>query len=265
MKPAVIVSFVGSLVLLAPGLALSQHSANGAASAGTAVPAGSTSSSGGSSSSGGGSTSSSGSGDSGSFPAADGHRSINANRTPNAANSAAHAHGVFTNYSQLSSTVPAFSRPRNGLPAIGVAVPRGSVPAPARGSSGGSDGLTYIDGSYNPWIYAYDGFAATPMFGIYDPFDLGFGYADSIRTVSTLSSDADGVLRLDVKPWKTDVFIDGDRAGSVDQFQGVFHKLRLEAGVHRVELRAAGYETVVVNVRIQPGETITYRGTLEKR
>ena len=261
MKPAVIVSFVGSLVLLAPGLALAQHSANGAASVGTAVPAGSTSSSSSSSSgsSGGGSTSSGGSGDTGNFSGG-GHRAVNANRAANAARSA-HAEGVFTNYSQLSSTVPAFSRPRNGLPVIGVAVPRGSVPAPVTG--GGGD-VSFISGSYNPWIYAYDGFAATPLFGIYDPFDLGFDYAGPIRTVSTLSSDDDGVLRLDVKPWKAEVYVDGDRAGSVDQFQGLFHKLRLEAGVHRVELRAAGYETVVVNVRILPGETITYRGTLEK-
>ena len=258
MKPAVIVSFVGSLILLAPGLALAQHTAGGAASVGTAVPAGSSSSGGGSSSSSSsGSTSSGGGGGTGNFSSG-GHRAANANHVPGAASSA----GVFTNYSQLSGAAPAFSRPRNGRPIIGTAVPRGSVVAPP--ATGGGDGLTFIDGTYNPWIYAYDGFAAMPLYSAYDPFDAGFGFSGGGLASSTSSIDHDGVLKLDVKPWQADVYIDGDRAGSVDQFQGLFHKLRLEGGVHRVELRARGYQTLVVNVRIEPGATITYRGTLDK-
>ena len=260
MKLAVVISFVGSFALLAPGGAFAQHSANGAASVGTAVPAGSSSGGGGSSSSG-GSTSSGGSGDGGQVSSTGGRHSSNPNRASNAVQSASHTQGVFTNYSQLAGAAPPFSRPRNGASIIGVAVPRTAAPATA---VGGSEGLTFIYGTYNPWIYAYDGFAATAMYGIYDPFDADFGFPGGVRTVSTQSSSDDGVLRLDVKPWKADVYIDGDRAGSVDQFQGLLHKLRLPAGVHRVELRAPGHETLVVNVRIEPGETITYRGTLEK-
>ena len=262
MKPAVIVSFVGSLILLAPGLALAQHTAGGAASVGTAVPAGSSSSGGGSSSSSSsGSTSSGGGGGTGNFSSG-GHRASNASHVPSTARSAVQSQGVFTNYSQLSGAAPAFSRPRNGRPIIGTAVPRGSVVAPP--ATGGGDGLTFIDGTYNPWIYAYDGFAAMPLYSAYDPFDAGFGFSGGGLASSTSSVDHDGVLKLDVKPWQADVYIDGDRAGSVDQFQGLFHKLRLEGGVHRVELRARGYQTLVVNVRIEPGATITYRGTLDK-
>jgi len=260
MKLAVLVPFVGSLVLLAPGLASAQHTANGAPSTGTAVPAGSTSSGGGSSSSSGGGSTSSGSGDTGNFSAG-GRRAANANHRPDSARSASLAAGVFTNYSQLSSAAPTFGRPRNGLPITGVAVPRRPATAPA---AVGGDGLTFIDGAYDPWIYAYEGFAGIPLYGIYDPFQSDFGFPDAVATVSTPSSDGDGVLHLDVKPWNADVYIDGDRAGSVDQFQGLFHKLRLEAGVHRLELRARGYATLVVNVRIEPDATITYRGMLEK-
>jgi hypothetical protein len=260
-KPAVFVPVSFCFCLMAPGLASAQHSANGAPSMGTAVPAGSTSSGSGSSSGSGGGGSSSGgsSGDGGGY-ASGGHRAINADRTPRTANT---NNGVFTNYSQLSAPVPTFSRPRNGLPILGIAVPRGSVPAT------NPSGLTFISGSYNPWIYAYDGFAGMPLFGLYDPFGASFGFpsAGAVWTPSTPSTPSrseKGVLNLDVRPYDAKVYVDGGLAGSADQFEGLFHKLRLEPGVHRVELRSPGYETVVVNVRIVAGESITYRGTLEK-
>ena len=39
--------------------------------------------------------------------------------------------------------------------------------------------------------------------------------------------------------------------------------LELEAGPHRVEFRAPQYQTLTVDVRILPYETVTYRGALE--
>ena len=58
--------------------------------------------------------------------------------------------------------------------------------------------------------------------------------------------------------------MDGERVGKAYQFDGLLHRLRLEAGVHRVELRAPGYQTIVVDVRIQAGGSMTYQGVLEK-
>jgi hypothetical protein len=127
-----------SCLLAASGLASAQHSAGGAASVGTATSAGSGSSSGGASSAGG---SAGGGGVSSAALAAHramlGHARVSANT----------ANGVFTNYLQLTP-VPEFGRPRNGLPIVGTAIPRSDAP-PASG------GVSFIEGTYNPWIYAY--------------------------------------------------------------------------------------------------------------
>jgi len=48
----------------------------------------------------------------------------------------------------------------------------------------------------------------------------------------------------------------------VDDFDGVFQRLRLEPGPHRIEISADGYETLTFDVQAQPDQTITYKGTL---
>lgn len=37
----------------------------------------------------------------------------------------------------------------------------------------------------------------------------------------------------------------------------------VKAGPHRIEIRAPGYQTLTVDVRVAPQETVTYRGALE--
>ena len=58
------------------------------------------------------------------------------------------------------------------------------------------------------------------------------------------------------------VFVDGYYVGVVDEFDGVFQRLRLEAGGHRVEIRLDGYSALTFDVLIPPGETVTFRGEL---
>ncbi len=67
-----------------------------------------------------------------------------------------------------------------------------------------------------------------------------------------------------MNPDKAKIYVDGGLVGSVYDYAGLFHRLHLEAGVHRVELRADGYETLTLNVRIERGQTMTYKGKLEK-
>ena len=52
--------------------------------------------------------------------------------------------------------------------------------------------------------------------------------------------------------------MDGYYAGVVDDYDGVFQHLNLEAGPHRIEIQAQGWPPIDVEVRIVPGETITY-------
>jgi PEGA domain len=257
MKPVIAMCLV-----MIPALAFAQHRSGGEGFSG----GGGATSSGGS---GGGSSSSGGSGDS-SFSGGSGGgnsiggMSIAVHRPPNVvvpSNSgpANASNGTFTNYSNLSPTAPEFARPRGSLP-INMAFPRGSVPSSPIG-----DGGTIIIG-YNPWLYAYGGLAYSPFYGEFDPFFFDYGYAPLSTTSSatTPSNDEKGVLHFKVKPRKAEVYIDGTLVGNATDFEGLFHKLKLDPGVHRVELRAPGYAPLLVNVRIQPGQSVTYRGELEK-
>jgi hypothetical protein len=55
------------------------------------------------------------------------------------------------------------------------------------------------------------------------------------------------------------VFADGYYVGIVDDFDGVFQHLNLEAGPHRIEIRTPGYaDAIEFEVMIQPGRTTTF-------
>jgi hypothetical protein len=71
-----------------------------------------------------------------------------------------------------------------------------------------------------------------------------------------------GLLRLAVTPGSAQVFVDSYYVGTVDDVDAQ-RVLELEAGPHRLEFRAAQYQTLGVDVRILPLETVTYRGALE--
>lgn len=71
-----------------------------------------------------------------------------------------------------------------------------------------------------------------------------------------------GELRLQVRPRDAQVFVDGAYAGTVDEFDGTFQSLRLEGGEYQVELVLPGYEPLDFDVRITPGEKVTYRADL---
>jgi hypothetical protein len=69
-------------------------------------------------------------------------------------------------------------------------------------------------------------------------------------------------LRLDVVPLDAHVYIDGFFAGSADDFGWTLHPL--EAGPHRIEIRADGYEPVTIDVRIRQDDTLTYAKALSR-
>jgi hypothetical protein len=71
-----------------------------------------------------------------------------------------------------------------------------------------------------------------------------------------------GELRLHVRPSDAAVYVDGYYAGIVDDFDGVFQRLTLEVGPHRVEVEAPGYETRVYDVYVDPTRTLDLRGDL---
>lgn len=174
--------------------------------------------------------------------------------------------------------VPAYSRPNNGRPTIGSAVERRG-PVPIRGN-GGYYG--YYDPYYRfsnyysryPYGYYYAGYGLgmgyfydPAMWGYYSPY--GYGgydpyYGGGGGYYSREGYREVGALRLKVKPEHGQVYVDGYYVGEVDSFDGIFQKLQIDAGAHRVEIRAPGYETVQFEVMVLAGETVTYKGDLRR-
>jgi hypothetical protein len=168
--------------------------------------------------------------------------------------------------------VPAYSRPRDGRPITGRAVERTS-PIPRRDGRGGYYYSPYPYGYYyDPYgyygSYWYPGYSLGLGYFYYDPYWYGsygsYGYGYQGYGSGRYSYGEAGALRLKIKPRDAQVFVDGYFVGNVDSFDGVFQRLNVEAGAHKIEIRAAGYETLQFDVLITPGDTVTYKGELER-
>lgn len=172
--------------------------------------------------------------------------------------------------------IPAYSRPRGDRAVRGTAVDRGDNPPPGRGDYYYSP---YYYGYYNNYGYpyrfgyypVYTGFGYLyydPYWGYYDPFYSRGYYADGPHgTRYSEKDDRDyniGSLRLKIDPKEAEVYVDGLYRGIVNDFDGVFQRLKLEAGAHRLEVRAPGLKPLVFDVLVTPGETTTYRGELKR-
>jgi hypothetical protein len=156
--------------------------------------------------------------------------------------------------------VPAHARPRNGAPVTGSAVRRQTPPV--------GPGNIFV--GYYPYYgygsYFFPGYGFGLGYSFYDPLFYdpyyygysgqgGYGYSRGYRDT--------GSLRLKIKPREAQVFVDGYFVGTVDEFDGIFQRLGIESGGHRIELKADGYEPLQFEVLITPGETVTYKGDMK--
>ena len=129
--------------------------------------------------------------------------------------------------------------------------------------------------AYRPYPYGYGAFGLGYVY--YDPYRWGStypgygyggayggGYGGGYYGNRPYSSFDVGELRLDVSPRHAQVFVDGYYAGTVDDFDGAFQSLKLTSGAYRIEIAAPGYETLVFDVRIDPGRDVRYRGDLRR-
>jgi len=161
-----------------------------------------------------------------------------------------------------ANNVPDYARPRDGREATGTAVPRGSVPGDPRGGTVVIVPGGYYGGYYDPWWYGpgYTGYYG----GYYDPWYGGYPTYDPQVGGGYGTYQDEGLLRLKIKPREAEVYVDGYFVGTVDQFDGVFQRLHIDSGVHRVEVRAPGYEPLVIDVRISADHLTTYQGELKR-
>lgn len=68
-----------------------------------------------------------------------------------------------------------------------------------------------------------------------------------------------GGVRITDAPRDAQVFVDGAYAGLVDDFDGVFQHINLDAGQHRIEIHHPNFQPVAFDVFVQPGRTVTLR------
>jgi hypothetical protein len=189
----------------------------------------------------------------------------------------------FSTIAALSVAVLAFAAPsqaqhsRGGGGAGGggraVAAPRsgGTVVAPRGGSAvvgrpyygrpyyygprfsfGFYSGYPYYSPYYYPYGY-YGSYAYGYPYGGYPYAPYGGGYA-----VSAGEARGYGSVRIQDASRDAQVYADGYYVGTVDDFDGTFQHLDLEAGPHRIEIRPQGQAPISVEVNVRPGETITY-------
>ena len=69
-----------------------------------------------------------------------------------------------------------------------------------------------------------------------------------------------GGVRITGVPRDAEVFADGYYVGLVNDFDGIFQHMNLEAGPHHIEIDWGGYEPIAFDVYVRPGETTTFRG-----
>jgi hypothetical protein len=86
----------------------------------------------------------------------------------------------------------------------------------------------------------------------------GYGPAAGYGYYSLVPGRAYGAVRIVDAPRDAQVLVDGYYAGVVDDYDGVFQHLNLEAGAHRIEIQIPGGPPISFDVRVRPGETVTY-------
>jgi len=192
------------------------------------------------------------------------------------------------------------ARGRRGPAVVGRAVPRASAPrvyaprvySPGRYYSGyrrvivspriigaypyrpyyypARFGLTlgFFGGYGYPYGYPYYGYPYAYRYPYYSsyPYSYGYGpYGYSLPPASYVSMQpgvAYGGVRIQGAPPDARVLVDGYYVGVVDDFDGAFQHINLEAGVHRIEIQLQGEQPISFEVNVQPGQTITYHAGL---
>jgi PEGA domain len=135
-----------------------------------------------------------------------------------------------------------------------------TIPAEAQHHHGGGGHVTVIPHSPLLWGVGFGFFG-----GFYSPYYLGFGqwypypYA---YPAGAYPNDPGVSVRLLVTPREASVFVDGYAAGIVDDYDGVFQRLRLVPGPHEIVIYHPGHHTLRQHIYYNPGSTHTIRQTL---
>src|SRR5947199_4339711 len=108
---------------------------------------------------------------------------------------------------------------------------------------------------YDPWF--------DPFYGAYEfQYPIGpYGYPPMYRGYRI---DATASVRVEVKPKEAEVYVDGYYAGIVDDFDGMFQRLRVAPGEHELTLYREGYRAVHQTLYLMADKTFKVRYTMER-
>lgn len=191
------------------------------------------------------------------------------------------AHGQFEHGPRMSAPAPPITH-RGGPSGRASAQPTapqppGQPPGSATGSLSPTPPPSALDSAdlFRAWPRTYaprfDRQAGRRFNGGYgngypyllDPFGyISQPYARPADDTSTRAAE-NGYLRIELEPDAAQVFVDGYYAGTVGDFRRGGGRA-LDAGLHRLEIRADGFEPANVEIRVRPNETLAYRGSLRR-
>ena len=123
---------------------------------------------------------------------------------------------------------------------------------------------------YHPYPYAYH---FRPRFGLGFGISLGYpipyAYYDPLAypvggPITVAPGTAYGGLTFQMSPSDATVTVDGTFAGIVGDFYDPGRPLSLPAGRHHVEINAPGFNGLIFDVDVPPGQVVPYQGDLQR-
>jgi len=135
---------------------------------------------------------------------------------------------------------------------------------PGYGYSAGYPGYGYPGYGYPGYGYPGNGYPGYDP-GAADPTAGGDGTTTYAGDYHPSVTGESGALRIKARPREARVIVDGAVAGTVDDFDGRYQKMRLVEGLHKLRLEAEGYEALDFDVTIVAGQTVNYTGKMQKR
>ena len=156
---------------------------------------------------------------------------------------------------------PAFAQGRHGGGGPAHGGPGPGRPGPGGPVYGGAGHTrVVVGGGYYgyPFWYGFGWYGYPYLYGgwgwPYGPYPYSYPY---------WGYDPGASLRLEVTPKDAEVYINGYLAGTVDDFDGTFQRLRLPPGGHELTLYHDGFKTVHQSLHLSAGSTFKVKYKME--
>lgn len=118
-----------------------------------------------------------------------------------------------------------------------------------RGGRHGSRSVRVV--RHRPYYSAYFGLGY-PWWG-WGPYSYGYGWGAPYGRSIDYYGDDWGAIDLDIKPEEAEVYLDGERIGIADNYDGFPRYLWLEKGTYHLVLYKEGYETLAKRIDLDSG------------